>query len=353
VHLTYCITRLVPAIRRRLAPFKRAVWTTPRSVCELAVAYCEDFIRFATCSSALRQPGSTEAYDAYVTLEYHRLEKGMSLTSPRKAFGKTCVEALLRTLEGGTPRFGVTPAAIHACIALRSYFALNSDTAVDDYLADAINRFNNLMTRFAIAAPEDEATVAVRSPSEAALTPNTFGAFLRSRHSTRRFAPCAAELGDIMKAISDARFTPSVCNRQAWRVHVYPPGVAQHILHFQNGNRGFRDEIQHVLIITSPLNHFFSPGERFQGYVDCGMFAMSLVLALHSRGLVTCCLNLSQVPAEERALQRAANIPKHEACVMMIAIGIPLSNYRVAKSSRKDLEEIVNVHLGSTSSECT
>ena len=71
-------------------------------------------------------------------------------------------------------------------------------------------------------------------------------------------------------------------------VHAYDDERQQQVIAVQ-GNAGFGDRVPLVLVITSDLQTFFAPEERNQAWIDGGMFAMSLVHALHSLGLASCC----------------------------------------------------------------
>jgi nitroreductase len=170
-------------------------------------------------------------------------------------------------------------------------------------------------------------------------------AFFRTRHSIRHFvdAPVPREL--VEKAVSMALHTPSVCNRESWRVHVYSDaGSKQAVLRHQNGNRGFGDQAAHVLIVTTDIQSFTSVGERNQAWIDGGMFAMSLIWALHSFGLGTCCLNFCVEKETDAALRVAAGIPESQAVIMMIAVGSLPDEFAVAQSPRKPVGEVIVGH---------
>ncbi|NES66883.1 MAG: nitroreductase, partial [Okeania sp. SIO2D1] len=109
----------------------------------------------------------------------------------------------------------------------------------------------------------------------------------------------------------------------------------------QNGNRGFGEQASKVLIVTSNLEHFASIGERYQGWIDGGMFSMSLVYGLHSLGLGICCLNWSFKKKQDRQLKIIAGIPDSDLVIMMIAVGHLPEEFKVAQSPRKPLKEVL------------
>jgi nitroreductase len=141
-----------------------------------------------------------------------------------------------------------------------------------------------------------------------------------------------------------ASFTPSVCNRQNWKVFVFTSAEdKRRVLAFQNGNRGFGDQASKILLVTADLQGFVAPGERNQGWIDGGMFAMSLLYLFHSLGVGTCCLNWSVKMETDQNMKAAAGIPDSHGVIMLIAVGHYPVHLRVAQSPRKPLRELVVV----------
>ena len=89
----------------------------------------------------------------------------------------------------------------------------------------------------------------------------------------------------IVEAVRRAHeASPSVCNRQSSRVYVLSSDEAKNFaLSHQNGNRGWGHTASHVLILTSSLEHFIAQAERYQGWIDGGMFAQVRLRAMGSR----------------------------------------------------------------------
>jgi nitroreductase len=145
----------------------------------------------------------------------------------------------------------------------------------------------------------------------------------------------------IKQAVSMALTTPSVCNRQAWKARVFSDSKKNEILAMQNGNRGFTELIDTVIIVTCDLDCFTSDGERNQPWIDGGMFSMTLLLALHSVGLGTCCLNWCVGKEQDMQLRESIKLPESEVVIMIIAVGHIPEKLMVARSSRKPLEDVL------------
>ncbi|AXI48876.1 nitroreductase [Sulfitobacter sp. SK012] len=172
-----------------------------------------------------------------------------------------------------------------------------------------------------------------------------FRALALSRHSVRQFSDTSVDAKLIHDATLIAAKSPSVCNRQSARLHhITDPDLKQKALEIQGGNRGFGAQIPELLIVTSDLSSFLSSAERYQCWIDGGLFAMSLVYALHSKGLGTCMLNWSVDASRDIALRKHVDIPASENVIVFIAVGHLPKNLTVATSPRRHVEQILTVH---------
>src|SRR5690606_32405056 len=138
--------------------------------------------------------------------------------------------------------------------------------------------------------------------------------------------------------------SPSVCNRQSAHAFLIEnETLKQEALKIQAGNAGFGDEINKVLIITASLECFDGPKERNQGYIDGGLFAMSLMYALHYKGLATCLLNWSSGRKKDQRLRQYVPIPESHNIIMLLGIGHHKEKYNVAASPRRASEEVFSI----------
>lgn len=149
----------------------------------------------------------------------------------------------------------------------------------------------------------------------------------------------------IAEAVAIAIHSPSVCNRQAWKVHAYfDRAKIDHLLSYQNGNRGFGHRIPCLLIITMDLQCFDGVIERYQPWIDGGMFGMSLLFALHHLRFGAVPLNWSVLPREDKQLRETGEIPKAESIIMLIGTGRPETSAAIPASQRRSINEIFHVH---------
>jgi nitroreductase len=148
----------------------------------------------------------------------------------------------------------------------------------------------------------------------------------------------------IQDAVEMAARTPSVCNRQTWRVHAFEGQRAQDVLSLQTGNRGFGHTIPLVLIVTSNMLYFTGTIERNQAWIDGGMFSMTLLLSLHAQGLGAVSLNWSVLNERDEALRNLGGIPAHERIIMLIGCGYPKAGAVVPLSLRRPTETFLEWH---------
>lgn len=264
---------------------------------------------------------STDNLEALVSIEYHRLEKGLSHHQRRAQFGGDAAERLTAALALCRDRGLETEITRYATQVLDSYWR-----EIHQQPGEGIG-----WQRLSREVLREAATINAE-------------AFFQSRHSIRCFdAEQRVDTAQVRRAIELARYTPSVCNRQTWRVVLCQSETAKaQALALQNGNVGFGHLASHVLIVASDRSCFASIGERNQAWIEAGMFAMSLVYALHAQGLGTCCLNWSVEPEKDKALKAELGIPESFAIGMMIAVGALPVEVPVAESRRLSLAQILS-----------
>jgi nitroreductase len=104
---------------------------------------------------------------------------------------------------------------------------------------------------------------------------------------------------------------------------------------------GFEKEIKTLLLIAADITCFGGAEEIHQMFVDGSLFAMSLIYALHERGLATCPLHAGFNKVSERALRRMVSLPEFHCPILFIAIGHYEDVFKVTCSGRKEVDEIL------------
>jgi nitroreductase len=169
-----------------------------------------------------------------------------------------------------------------------------------------------------------------------------FAALAGSRHSLRIFGDEAVKEDAVFSALEIARKTPSACNRQPWHVYwVRTPEAKNKLLEIQSGHRGFGAGADSFLIVTADIQSYFGVVERHQTFIDGGLYAMSLLYALHYAGLGACPLNWCVAFKTDMKLRNMFAIPDSENVIMIIAIGTLPQEIKAAKSLRKSVVDTV------------
>lgn len=335
-------------IRRILPPHIRNRFSVLRSI-PLFLNFYYDNVRFQRWSATCRYTLTRDNLRARIIMDYHGIEKGLALRSPRPGFGVQLISRLLRNTHEYLDRFGSDEVVLISLECLTKYQEFNQSHHLED--TELEQSIMDLRQRNEIDATHCDAGGTLEVVREDILSAAKIdGArFFQSRHSIRQFTsePIADDL--LAQALQLAQYTPSVCNRQAWRVYIFSETrLIEEILKYQNGNRGFGTQASHIIIIACDLSYFVSIGERNQAWIDGGMYAMSLVYALHSVGAGTCCLNMSTELQADRGIRKAAGIRDSDAIIMMLAVGNLPSSCQVARSHRFDINSTVRRWAHST-----
>lgn len=270
--------------------------------------------------------------------QYHKLEKGLCMTGPRRFFGadpaKETLELMSRWQELGFPL--QDPIYQGAVETLRAYRHRLDETPPPDGEETLCQRLD------AALSPHPQPNLALQTPMpaaqsmDAALWP-ALERLAGLRRSVRCFKPVPVEEAVLRQAIAIAQHSPSACNRQSTRIHWYTGRERiDALLALQNGNRGFGHTIHTLLLVTAELGCFFDASERNQPQLDAGLFLMSFLLALQAQGVASCCLNWCVEPGNDKAAHRLGKVPDSESIITYLAVGYAEDNVVVPRSPRRD-----------------
>jgi nitroreductase len=299
-----------------------------------------DMRRYARYSFAIASRGR-ENQRAIIRILTHYLEGGESFPDIRLGFGQEKAHSILAKVETYVADYEVDETVIWAHSTLASYLAFHR--AQDMPLTDIEESQADQAKRLSIH-PRDGGggSELVRAKSIREAVDFDFAAFLRNRHSVRQYTPEPVSDDLIRKIVANAQQSPNVCNRQTARVYAFNDReTVQKILPLQAGNAGFRQEVITLFVVTSNLEHLNLIGERYQGWIDGGIFAMTLALAIHAEGLGACFLNWSVEYEADQALRRALGIPDNEIVITCMSAGHLKDEFRVPISARKPLDDVL------------
>ena len=301
-----------------------------------------DLQRFWKHSGAIETHRTKSAIDADITKLYHAVEKGLALPQPRPGFGAHPISLLCEHVAREIAEERVTYPVTRAIEALRAYAEFNDRNAEPN--PHCVVNLLQSAPRPAEAG-HSQATRTISLAEIKAATDFDADMFFSTRTSVRRFSAEPISQDQIERAARTAQAAPSVCNRQTCKVHiVLDTAKRDALLEYQNGNRGFGDTIGALAVVTSDLTHFLEPAERYQPFIDGGLFAMNFILGLHAQAVGTCCLNWSVSDGSDKAFRRTLGLPESESVIMLIAIGALQDEFEVARSPRKPLHDVLALH---------
>jgi len=303
----------------------------------VAREFVGDFRRFAQYSLGPNSAGTQ--LRAALTAATHGIEKGLSLASPRPWFGQEAIGRLVDLTREYIDVHGRDHFVARSLGTLKAYLDFHEDQPKrDDRL---IGLIEGLLSEHVEACSLDDryGTIPRTQQEIHEKAKVDWDGFVRTRHSIRAFSDEPVDKALIEEAISMAQMTPSVCNRQTSRVLALS-GDVQGVLALQEGSSGFGHQAAYVLAIMTDTTSFF-PEERNQRWIDGGMFSMSLVYALHSLGLGTCCLEWTSVREKDDKLREMLPIKDSEVVVVFIAVGQLPEHFSVACSPRLSRDEVL------------
>lgn len=274
--------------------------------------------------------------------EYHIVEKGLSLPTPRIGFGKKKIPQLISDTYKYIKENGEDNLVLSIKATLSEYIEFNKSQGEDlssSFYQDILSVIN-----FIKGENGSGGTKMINKNLILEHTKFDYLSFLKSRSSIRNFSEKNITLEEIYRATTIAKNAPSVCNRQNWKAHVYiSKKQIDKLLKYQNGNNGFGFTFNKLVIITCDIQGF-TKKENNQVYIDGGIFSLSFILALHSIGIGSCALNTCINFWTENTIKKIGKINSSERVIMMIGIGHLKETFKVAISEKKHNDNITIIH---------
>lgn len=314
-----------------------------KRVALLLINYVYDFYRYFRFSSSVFRGNSEEKLRAIITAHYHSIEKGLSLRNPRPGFGIDEIKKLIDHIALYLKRHGPAQHLSIPLNALRCYVDYNRKHKIENpALEKQISEFEQAYLAVMDSLPPGGGVRKLSRAEVMQAVQSVDASFFMTRYSIRQFSDENVPMALIEEAVRRAQKTPVVCNRQSGRAWVVSSkeNVAK-ILDIEKGARGFGEYVNKVIVVTSDLCNFQSSGERYQSWIDGGLFAMSLVYALHSLGVGSCCLNWSMEYSRDIELKRFLKMSQSETVILLLAVGMLPEELVVAESCRKPLSEVL------------
>lgn len=276
---------------------------------------------------------SIQQYEAVITRWYHTIEKGLAYEEYRAGFGARNIDALLTAMENYVADgYGKEAFFFKTALStLKAYTEKNAAYGIENH---------ELQKRItALDGTPNDAGGVIRftPPPLQEIQVMGYKDFVEARHSMRHFSKEPVDGEALIKAIELAQHTPSACNRQGWGIIVINDGEKlRRVLTNQNGNEGFGQEFDKLLLITADIRAFNLDRELFQPYIDGGMYAQSILNALTYYGIASVPLSASLRRDQEENIRAILDLEDADVPIMFIGIG----NYpQVCQTTRSERHE--------------
>ena len=286
--------------------------------------------------SAIRGGQQTD-YDILQTS--HRLEKGLCIREPRKAWGYDKAARLVDLIGKESKKEHPDEMAVQIGKAVLNAYIASKETAEPEEeklaaLKKKISAANTLQGCVARLG----GTLTLKKEDlqqDAAAVSHLFN----SRHSIRDYDDTPVDPAKLESAVELALRAPSACNRQASQVYVLSGEERKKI---GGGNTYHADK---YLIITGNMGAF-KMGELNDWIVSTSIFCGYLSLALHAVGIGSCIFRKDIIRESEYndAVRRICHIPADEQIILEMAIGNLKEEFRVPVSCRRKAKEILHYH---------
>ena len=284
---------------------------------------------------------------ASLTIDYHRIEKGLTMENTKPNFGveSGVLNRLYLMNREFIKRFGEKEKILKIVYhSIKNYKIWHEEKKIKlkcPNISKYLDTYKKLGEGY-----EEKKIGGIKKIFKKDLIKdlNNFNLFFMNRRSVRKYSNEDISNEKIRKCIKLAIYgTPTVCNRPINKVYVIKNyKLREKILSYQNGNRGFGINAPVLLVITSQLQNFQDSSERRAPYIGGGMFSQSLIYTLHSEGFATCCLNWDVEPKKDFEVRQILGLA-YEAIIMFITVGNYLDEYDVAISDKPEPESILKI----------
>ena len=269
-----------------------------------------------------------------LAIRTHALEKGMSIGSVRVGFGQPKAIALLNDLQHYLSLGGEKAFAVESCSVINRYILFNEQLGAD--MTNVKSQLCKFCETNDISLSDMGGIYVLDKHTTDLNSKGAFDVFSQSRFSVRDFGSEKIPLDRIEKALALAEKSPSACNRQSWKIHVYSDETLRNrIFSLQGGCKGFSDDMQYAILICGDIRGY-NINELSQVYVDGGIYAMNLLYALHFEGVASIPLTMGHKQKKIKEIKQEMDIPDNEVPILLIGVGSYKDTYKVAVSERID-----------------
>lgn len=250
-----------------------------------------------------------------IMLGMHSIEKGLSFPKKKSNWGKTKALGLCTNIEKAFVLYGEDE---------RLQIAMS---VLDNYLKDPysckeevlVSRISNLLNArfFGIV----KAGVKPISYPQFTASVEQILEFYKTRSSVRYFSNEPISSEELSKVEAILSSTPTACNRQTCKTYAYRGEICRKIIDNQLGDQGWCYNADTVFVVTANGSYFNSTFESKEAYIDGGMYAMNLCMALHMLKIGSCFKMFVRTPKIEKEFKEICKLPYNEIPIVLLLAG--------------------------------
>lgn len=305
-----------------------------------------EYWRFASNCARAKMSKKSEKLLSDILMTSHALEKGLSIQNKKKGFGVLKLRTLVRGLNRYVDKYGYSDRILIPLSVVNHYLIFQeNDGYMDEMLTRSKQDFEYLLAK--INKTKDDLSKGgsffLTKETMLSLRNSNFADLCNGRYSFRHFSKEHVSDEILTKALDIAKKSPSACNRQAYRIHIYDGKQKDDVLYTQGGARSFHKEASRAIIVTADMERYFL-SEVHLGYVDGSLFAMSLIYALTYLGVASIPLTICQPQKVLKKFASDFGIPANEYPVIVIAVGHYPDKAEIAKSERYPVQDFTTFH---------
>lgn len=306
--------------------------------CKIRREYMIDAKLF--CKYYMEECDKNADYEYRMLMFVHNIEKGMCMPNSRP-FGKEKVIKLMDMINAcEKEKKYVNSSAYKMSVSILNQWVLfYKDHGWNDELVERVESF---LDNYDIEIKSLNVGYKVLNKNELLVNGNTpFDEVLKTRRAVRTFSNKKLDPNTVKECILLSQTAPTACNRQMIKIYqISDREKCDVITDTIYGAAGFTRDTVNYFVITYDIKSLDYYGERNQGYLNAGLVAMNLTNALHSRGIGSCFIQWANTASEEREVKRKIGIRLTEQIAVVIGAGYYAEEMYIAKSCRRDIEEI-------------
>lgn len=273
----------------------------------------------------------------------HQIEKGFSFDEYRYGRGKGALRNIAELsvrLKQSDVNWRENPVYQDAILALGEYQRRHLEAKQDiTFMTDLFD--DEMNADISRSAMNEYPSIELFKTGKLDNADVPFRELIERRHAIRSYSEQPVTREELEEAITLSLRTPSVCNRQPARVRIFTDTKQiSNALKIQGGFGGY-DIPPALILVTADLQAFMGSNERNKGYVDGGLFSMSLLYALESCGLAACPLNTMFSQETDMKTRALLHVPENEVFIMYISVGHFRETSRICRSQRFGLDRIL------------